>query len=159
MQVFSVFKLLNGGDIYDLLCICSTQEKALEVIKTAALNDLNSSLKFYIEELHSTVSNPFDDYLFCEAYKQLRDILYETELILQDVFNSYFWVSCQIDETFDIKHKKHFQGPFELSKEQKDEIESVLENKLYRGRFEQIQIKKLEELKYPNPRKFKTLQM
>jgi hypothetical protein len=159
MQVFSVFKLLNGGDIYDLLCICSTQEKALEVIKTAALNDLNSSLKFYIEELHSTVSNPFDDYLFCEAYKQLRDILYETELILQDVFNSYFWVSCQIDETFDIKDKKYFQGPFELSKEQKDKIESVLQNKLYRGRFEQIQIKKLEELKYPNPRKFKTLQM
>jgi len=159
MQVFSVFKLLNGGDIYNLLTICSTQEKALEVIKTAALNDLNSSLKFYIEELHSTVSNPFDDYLFCEAYKQLRDILYETDSKLQGIFNSYCWVSCQIDETFDIKYKKHFQGPFELSKEQKEEIESVLQNKLYRGRFEQIQIKKLEEQQYPNPRKFKTLQM
>ena len=159
MQVFSVFKLLNGGDIYDLLTICSTQEKALEVIKTAALNDLNSSLKFYIEELHSTVSNPLDDYLFCEAYKHLRDILYETERILQEFFNSYFWVSCQIDETFDIKDKKYFQGPFELSKEQKEEIELVLQNKLYRGRFEQIQIKKLEEQQYPNPRKFKTVGM
>jgi DNA polymerase elongation subunit (family B) len=159
MQVFSVFKLLNGGDIYNLLCICSTQEKALEVIKTAALNDLNSSLKFYIEELHSTVSNPLDDYLFCEAYKQLRDILYETDSKLQEFFNSYFWVSCQIDETFDIKHKKHFQGPFELSKEQKEEIELVLQNKLYRGRFEQIQIKKVEEQQYPNTRKFKTVQM
>jgi hypothetical protein len=97
MQVFSVFKLLMGGDIYDLLTICSTQEKALEVIKTAALNDFNSSLKFYIEELHSTVSNPLDDYLFCEAYKNLRDILYETKRILQEFFNSYFWVSSQID--------------------------------------------------------------
>jgi len=159
MQVFSVFKLLMGGDIYDLLTICSTQEKALEVIKKAALNDLNSSLKFYIEELHSTVSNPLDDYLFCEAYKNLRDILYETERILQELKNSYFWVSSQIDETFDIKHKKYFQGPFELSKEQKEEIELVLQNKLYRGRFEQIVLKELEEQQYPNTRKFKTLQM
>ena len=159
MQVFSVFKLLMGGDMYELSCICSTQEKALEVIKTAALNDFNSSLKFYIEELHSTVSNPLDDYLFCEAYKHLRDILYETERILQKFFNSYFWVSSQIDETFDNKDKKYFQGPFELSKEQKEEIESILQNKLYRGRFEQIQIKKLEEQQFPNTRKFKTLQM
>ncbi len=159
MQVFSVFKIFNRGDIYDLSCICSTQEKALEVIKTAALNDLNSSLKFYIKDLHLSVASPLDDYIFWNAYKQLRDILYETDSKLQEFFNSYFWVSSQIDETFDIKHKKYFQGPFELSKEQKEEIESVLQNKLYRGRFEQIQIKKLEEQQFPNTRKFKTVGM
>jgi hypothetical protein len=40
---------------------------------------LNSSLKFYIKDLHLSVANPLDDYIFWNAYKQLRDILYETE--------------------------------------------------------------------------------
>ena len=142
MEVFAVFEIHNGSydDIYKLLTICSTKENALDVIKTASLHDFSSLLKFYIKDIHN-LSDPSDDYLFYDSYRQLKYILSEDSEKLKKCFESYFWMSYKLDESieFDVDNRKHYQGPFELSKEQKNEIESVLQNKVYKQRFDRIQ--------------------
>ena len=160
MEVFAVFEICHGSydDIYKLSCIYSTLEKALEAIKEASLRNLSSSLKFYIKEVESSVSNPLDDYSFCFSYEKLRDL--DSEKV-KEFFRSHVWIPCRLDEwiEFKIDNGKYFEGPFDLSAEQREEIQSVVQNKVYRGRFEQIQQKKFEEKSYPNVRKFRTSQM
>ena len=159
-EVFAVFEICSGSydDIYKLSCIYSTLEKALDAIKEASLRKLSSSLKFYIKEVESSVSDPLDDYSFCYSYENLRDL--DSEKV-KDFLRSYVWISCRLDEEieFEIGNGKYFEGPFELSTEQRDEIQSVVQNKVYLGRFEQIQQKKFEEKSYPNLRKFRKSQM
>jgi len=164
-EVFAVFEICHGSydNMYKLSCIYSTVEKALEAIKEATLRNLSSSLKFYIKELETSMSDPKDDYSFCFSYKKLIALQRNEsdQHKLNDVVRSYVWMPCRLDEviTFEIDKDKYIEERIELSKEQRDEIDSVLQNEVYRGRFEQIQQKKFEEQQYPNPRKFKTLRM
>ncbi len=158
MVVFAVFEICYGsyGDYYQLISICSTQEKAEDIIKNASLKSLESYLKMYLEYL-----NRLSDETFFEGYKALKDLYAENSKQLKKFFKDHFWLSYHIDETpgFDIDKRNYIQGPFELSKEQRDQITPVLQNEVFQKRFERIQQKELEEKKDSDLRHSKFLEL
>ncbi len=159
MQVFPVFEINHSwrGDYHNLIKICSTQQNAIDFIKTVSLKNLDQTLITYLEDIHSS-SNP----IFSFVFQELKDLYSENSKQLKKYFKDHSYLCYQLEDPivyFNSTKHIYVEGPFELSKEQRDKIEPILQNEVFQTRFEHIQQKDLEKQKLSNIRHSKFLEL
>jgi len=159
MKVFPVFEINHSwrGDYHNLIKICSTQQNAIDFIKTVSLKNLDKNLTTYLEDIYSSSNSTF---FF--VFQELKDLYSENSKQLKKFFKDHSYLCYQLEDSivyFNSTKHIYVEGPFELSKEQRDKIEPILQNEVFQTRFEHIQQKNLEKQKLSNIRHSKFLEL